>query len=114
MKNWIAALLLASALPAWPQSAPLGRLFFTPEQRILLDRQRQQAMLTNNQEDASYTLNGEVRSSSGKNTRWVNGTAQTGTTPHGVIGDTYHPATGERESLLGGGRITIQHLPAKP
>ena len=41
MKNWIAALLLASALPAWPQSAPLGRLFFTPEQRILLDRQRQ-------------------------------------------------------------------------
>ena len=114
MKNWIAALLLASALPAWSQSAPLGRLFFTPEQRIQLDRLRQQAMLSNHQQDASYTLNGEVRRSSGKNTRWVNGAAQTGPTPHGVIGDTYHPTTGERESLLGNGRITIQHLPEKP
>ena len=114
MKNWIAALILASALPAWSQSASLGRLFFTPEQRIQLDRLRQQSRSANSAQQTSYILNGEVRRSSGNNTRWVNGEAQTGPAPHGIIGDTYHPATGEQESLLGSGRITIQNPPAKP
>jgi hypothetical protein len=114
MKNWIIALLLACALPAWPQSEALGRLFFTPQQRSQLDRQRLQGMTSNFDQQASYTLNGEVRRSSGKNTRWVNGEAQTGPTPHGVIGDTYHPATGERESLLGSGRIQVQKTAPKP
>ena len=114
MKTWIAALLITCSLPAWPQGEPLGRLFFTPEQRARLDRQRQQGLTSNDDPQASYTLNGEVRRSSGKNTRWVNGEAQTGAAPQGVIGDTYHPATGERDNLLGGGRITIQNPPAKP
>ena len=114
MKTWVAALLLACSLPAWPQSEPLGRLFFTPQQRTLLDRQRLQGATNNIDQAASYTLNGEVRRSSGKNTRWVNGEAQTGPTPRGVIGDTYHPATGERDSLLGGGRIRIQNTAPKP
>lgn len=114
MKNWILALLLTGSLPAWPQSEPLGRLFFTPQQRTILDRQRQQGMTSNFDQEASYTLNGEVRRSSGKNTRWVNGQAQTGPTPHGVIGDTYHPATGERDSLLGAGKITVRNATIKP
>ena len=114
MKKGITALLLVCSLPAWPQSEPLGRLFFTPQQRTILDRQRLQGMTSNFDQQASYTLNGEVRRSSGKNTRWVNGEAQTGPTPRGVIGDTYHPATGERESLLGGGRINVQRTTPKP
>jgi hypothetical protein len=80
----------------------------------LLDRQRIQGMTSNFDQQASYTLNGEVRRSSGKNTRWINGEAQTGPTPRGVIGDTYHPATGERDSLLGGGKIHVQNPALKP
>jgi hypothetical protein len=114
MKAWILATLISCSFPAWPQSEPLGRLFFTPQQRALLDRQRIQGMTSNFDQQASYTLNGEVRRSSGKNTRWINGEAQTGPTPRGVIGDTYHPATGERDSLLGGGKIHVQNPALKP
>ena len=114
MKYWILALLVACSLPVWPQNEPLGRLFFTPQQRSQLDRLRQQSRSANSAQQTSYILNGEVRRSSGNNTRWVNGEAQTGPAPHGIIGDTYHPATGEQESLLGSGRITIQNPPAKP
>jgi hypothetical protein len=113
----IPVLLLAlGALPAWPQSEPLGRLFFTPPQRAALDRERQLGI---NQRpsgldgEASYTFNGEVRRSSGKNTRWINGEPQTagGRGPVVAPGDTYHPATGEHESLLGGGTIVIKRKP---
>ena len=63
--------------------------------------------------DASYTFNGEVRRSSGKNTRWINGEPQTagGRGPGVPAGDTYHPATGEHDSLLGGGTIVIKRKP---
>jgi hypothetical protein len=109
-------LLALAALPAWPQSEPLGRLFFTPQQRAALDRER---LLGISQRpsgldgDASYTFNGEVRRSSGKNTRWINGEPQTaGVRGPGVpAGDTYHPATGEHDSLLGGGTIVIKRKP---
>ena len=117
MKTWIAALLLCCSLPAWPQNDTLGRLFFTPQQRVALDRQRAQGINTNINVDqhASYTLNGEVRRSSGRNTRWINGEAQTGPgAPRGTIGDTYHPSTGEREKLLGGGKITVRQASSKP
>jgi hypothetical protein len=114
MKTWIAALLVSCSLPVLAESEALGRLFFTPQQRVQLDQQRLHGLTSNAEPQASYTLNGEVRRSSGQNTRWVNGAAQTGPTPHGIIGETYHPATGERDNLLGGGRITIQHLPVKP
>lgn len=114
MKIVIAALLLIGIFPVGAQSEPLGRLFFTPQQRAQLDRQRLQGLTTNDDQAASYTLNGEVRRSSGNNTRWVNGAARSDPAPHGVIGDTYHPATGEQASLLGGGHITRQAAPRKP
>ena len=115
MKHLLAALLLLCSLPAQPQEAPLGRLFFTPQQRATLDRQRLQGPTASFDQAASYTLNGEVRRSSGKNTRWVNGEAQTvNNAPRGIIGDTYHPATGEQQSLLGGGRIVVQPAASKP
>jgi hypothetical protein len=107
MKLWLTTLLILCTQPCWAQNQALGRLFFTPEQRSTLDRYRQQGNNHFDQE-ASYTLNGEVRRSSGKNTRWINGEAQTGPTPRGVIGDTYHPATGARDSLLGDGQIIVK------
>lgn len=99
---------------AWAQTEPLGRLFMTPQQRAALDRQR----LLNPgfrpdvmESDASQTLNGEVRRSNGRTTRWINGEARWNDTtppPRVPVGDTFHPATGERESLLGEGRIIVR------
>ena len=113
-----ALLLLLAALPAWPQGEPLGRLFTTPQQRSALDRERLlgQSQRSSLDSEASYTFNGEVRRSSGKNTRWINGVPHTAATrkPEVAAGDTYHPATGERESVIGDGTIVIQRRPPKP
>jgi hypothetical protein len=85
-------------------------LFLTPQQRAMLDRQR----LQNNNfqaNESSQTFNGEIRRSNGSSVRWVNGEANWNTpgSPQRVpIGDTYHPGTGERQSLLGGGSIVIK------
>ncbi|MGV0950279.1 MAG: hypothetical protein ACOYB3_06360 [Azonexus sp.] len=118
-RQLVALLLLLAALPAWPQSEPLGRLFTTPQQRSALDRERllgQSQHPTGLDSEASYTFNGEVRRSSGKNTRWINGEPQaTASRGPGVpAGDTFHPATGEHESVLGDGRIVIQRKPPTP
>ena len=114
MKTWIAAFLLCCSLPAWPQSESLGRLFFTPQQRAALDRQRQtnpNFLANTTEEENSLTINGEVRRSNGRNTRWINGEAQwKSSTPAArvPVGDTFQPSTGERESLLGEGRIVVK------
>jgi hypothetical protein len=116
----VLSLLLTAALPAWPQSEAPGRLFFTPQQRAALDRERALGLgqrPTNTLDgDASYTFDGEVRRSSGKNTRWINGVPHTAATrkPEVAAGDTYHPATGERESVIGDGKIVIQRKPPAP
>ncbi len=105
---------------AWAQPEPLGRLFFTPQQRAALDRQRQlnpNFLASAADADSSLTINGEVRRSSGRNTRWINGEAQSnGNAPAArvPVGDTFHPGTGERESLLGEGRIIIRRPPPMP
>ena len=120
MNRLLISLLIALAtLPAEAQNEPLGRLFFTPQQRAALDRER---LLGLNQRpstldgDASYTLNGEVKRSSGKNTRWINGapSATLMRSPDVPPGETYHPATGERESPLGSGRIIVQRKTPAP
>ena len=116
MKRQLPALLLLLAtLPVWSQGESLGRLFTTPQQRSALDRERLlgQSQRSSLDSEASYTYNGEVRRSSGNNTRWINGEPQTagGRDPGVPPGDTYHPATGEHESLLGGGTIVIKRKP---
>lgn len=114
MKHLVAFTLITLTLcPGVTQAEqePLGRLFLTPQQRASLDRQR----LQNNNfqaNQASQTFNGEIRRSNGSSVRWVNGEANWNTPPtqqNIVVGDTYHPGTGERQSLLGsGGSITIK------
>ena len=72
-------LMAAAVMPAGAaDSAPLGRLFFTPERRAALERQR-----TPNLQEAqtlqgnSMSLDGVVYRSGGKSTVWINQKAQT-------------------------------------
>jgi hypothetical protein len=112
-----ALLLLLAALPTWPQGEPLGRLFTTPQQRSALDRERLlgQSQRSSLDGETSYTFNGEVRRSSGNNTHWINGEPQTAATRPGIPpGDSFHPATGEHESVLGDGTIVIKRKPPAP
>ena len=119
MKRQLPALLLLLAtLPVWSQGESLGRLFTTPQQRSALDRERLlgQSQRSTLDSEASYTYNGEVRRSSGNNTRWINGEPQPAASrsPGVPAGDTFHPATGEHESLLGDGTIIIKRKPSAP
>jgi hypothetical protein len=56
----------------------LGRLFFTPERRQQLDRQREMNLLDQQQlpADPTLTIDGVVTRSSGRRTAWVNGHPQ--------------------------------------
>jgi hypothetical protein len=114
-------------------SAPLGRLFFTPEKRVMLERQQiSNIQETQTLEGATMSLDGVVQRSSGKSTVWINGRAQdahdvarTGITVrltpknpgHAQItpaeeppsqlkvGETINRATRERNDRLGGGIV---------
>jgi len=76
-----AAAAQAAAKPAAKAAEPLGRLFFTPAQRLSLDVTRTQrartALSTERTEEAApvvqtLTYGGMVRRSDGKNTVWIN------------------------------------------
>lgn len=119
---------------AWAaETEALGRLFFTPERRLGLERQRthnvQQAQAL---QGTTMSLDGVVYRSSGKSTVWINKHAQnendsrrTGVTailsprdpgralispgedlPSKLkVGEAVNRATGERNTRLGGGAI---------
>ena len=81
--KWLTALLLL-ALPQIAQAAdpvPVGRIFFTPEQRAQLDLLRTQKAVASKVRDEpvpeNVTYNGIVRRSDGKATVWVNNEAMT-------------------------------------
>ena len=121
-------------VPAFAEEA-LGRLFFTPERRQTLDRQRQFNIQEKQEipEDPTFTIDGVVTRSSGKRTVWVNGiaqndnetsggatllpikqqsgviTIQSATTPGGTakVGDTVNRTTGEATDALKGGRVLV-------
>jgi hypothetical protein len=129
-------LLIATLCPVARAEDALGRLFFTPERRQSLDRQRQLNIQEKQEipEDPTLTINGAVTRSSGKRTVWINGVAQnenqtqTGlsVTPsrkepgtvvvrgtdvpagNAKVGETINRNTGESTDLLGGGRITTR------
>lgn len=132
------ACLLLSLLPslAPAQDTELGRLFFTPERRVALDRQRQ----FNIQEiravqGETLSLDGIVQRTGGKHTVWINGRpqterdeAQTGigvvvnrrtpgsaqiipgeeATTRMKVGEAINRSTGERETRLGSGSV-VRH-----
>ena len=114
----------------------LGRLFFTPQHRQDLDRQRQLKIQEKQEipDDPTLTINGLVSRSSGKHTVWINGMTQNeGDTQSGIrvtqnrkepgkvvvqapespagranVGDTLNRNTGESTDLLNGGSITLK------
>ena len=126
--------LILVCMPFPAGSEELGRLFFTPERRQILDRQRQFNIQERKEipEDPTLTINGVVTRSSGKRTVWINGVAQDETDigsgaavtpnranpgkvvvqPDGApstkasVGDTVNRNTGETADLLGGGAVT--------
>jgi hypothetical protein len=137
----LAALLALTTLLSTPATSQdtandLGRLFFTPERRQLLDRQRQQHVQEKQDvsEDPDLTINGVVTRSSGKRTVWVNGLAQNENDARGEViltpnwkipgkvtvetsespaaqakvGETINRNTGESINLLGDGQINIK------
>ncbi|MCP5249348.1 MAG: hypothetical protein H6942_12580 [Candidatus Accumulibacter sp.] len=136
----ILAVALSSGLPLLvgsPAAADetLGRLFFTPERRQQLDRQRELNILDRQQLPADPTLiiDGVVVRSSGKRTAWVNGSPQHENDPwnglavtprHGDparvmietsdspaararVGQTVNRNTGEATDLLNGGQLQV-------
>jgi hypothetical protein len=133
--------LCLSALSATAQE--LGRLFFTPERRQALDRQRESRLILHREaaetaeaaEESALTIDGVVTRSSGRRTVWINGIARDGEdipvtpsranpgrivvrTPDGVdaeasVGDTVDRNTGETAGLLGGGQIRIKPAPRR-
>lgn len=138
LSKLLSILLLSIALtPASRAEEALGRLFFTPERRQTLDRQR----LLNIQdskpadEDPTLTINGVVTRSSGKRTSWINGTPQNENEMSGGtvvvprendpgkivvkgtdspatnarVGETVNRNTGESRDMLNDGRIILNH-----
>lgn len=79
MKSLLAALMLLMPLVASGADAPLGRLFFTPDQRAQLDMLRTKRVVASQTKDEPapevVTYNGIVRRSDGKTTVWVNNEA---------------------------------------
>lgn len=138
--QFLAALCILSSTGAIAAEEELGRLFFTPEKRALLDRQRILNTLESQAvaEDPQIIVNGQVRRSSGKRTTWINGQAQndsetrTGVIAHPVaqgheqviiesgddpktsvrVGETLSRGTRETHDLIGEGKIVIRKAPA--
>ena len=125
----------ASAERATGTTVELGRLFFTPQQRRELDRQRD----TSPEEkplvasEPTLTIDGVVTRSSGKRTVWINGSAHNdGAQPGGIaigtsrrnpgqvvvrpsgapptparVGETVDRATGKTAGTLGSGGVDL-------
>lgn len=105
-------MLVAASVFAGEQET-LGRLFFTPQERLQLEQQRYRS--TNDlpgSEQGTMTLNGEVRSSNGRSTRWINGSpiwdSSRQDTARLPVGDSLNLDTGVREPLIGNGKIIIK------
>jgi hypothetical protein len=133
----LALALLPMAAGAQQGNDPLGRLFFSPEQRVQLERQRRLGLPDIPQANAaSVRLDGMVRRSDGRTAAWVNGIPQyDGAAPSGIavrqgkgpgqatvsgadqppvgldVGQSVNRATGEKRDPLNGGRIVIKRSP---
>ncbi len=129
-------LFLTCATPLAYAEEPLGRLFFSPEKRAVLERQRQlnvQVQETQTLEGATMHLDGVIQRSGGKKTVWINGQPQNdNATPLGVaakiapgdpgraslsaegespvnlkVGETVNRATREKDNGIDGGKIVV-------
>lgn len=114
-------LLILAGSTCQADTMPLGRLFFDAQQRARLDQQRERnpwfGQQNANETEAGLTFNGEVRSSSGRRTRWINGEADwdnRNPAPHVPVGNTYYPESGQSDDLLGSGRVVVRPVRSMP
>lgn len=119
----------------------LGRLFFTPERRLALERIRlTNVRETETVEGATLSLDGVVVRDGGKSTVWINGRPQyqrdaassgvatrlSGRKPGSAVitagedtprtlsvGETVNLGTQERQGILGDGKIQLAPAPGK-
>jgi hypothetical protein len=68
------AVILALGFTPGGQADELGRLFFTPDERLQLDRQYARHTSINDQ--SGIIVNGLIQRSDGARTVWINGKAQ--------------------------------------
>lgn len=99
MTRWMLLIILTYplTLPVHAQGADtLGRLFMTPEKRLILDRQRSLG-ISNEEGMASenMSLNGVVQRSSGRNSVWINQRMQYGEDKQGVRLQHNQPSTAD-------------------
>jgi hypothetical protein len=124
----------------YARAEPLGKLFFTPERRAALERQRQlNIQETRTLEGSTISLDGIVSRSSGRTTVWVNqrpqnenasGTGVTAAvspqnpaqavvtpgeeTPASLkVGESINRATREKVSALGDGTVVVKRPASK-
>lgn len=136
MRLLLAAATLSVTAHAEAQSAPepVGRLFFTPERRAALERQRQLNLReVQSLQGETIAFDGVVRRSSGRSTTWVNGVPQHDqAVPSGMllvpspagdgraslrtgnealvgmkVGESFNRSTRERWDVLGAGRVIV-------
>lgn len=119
MSRPLAALMVCLlGFPAWGDNSPsaLGRLFFTPEQRAALDRQRSLQGGSGEGQD-SVTVNGIIQRNNGRKTVWINGVPLDNPPPSAGpgqdlrAGETINSTSGERRDLLNGGTLSIHSRP---
>lgn len=107
-----------------PETGRLGGLFYSPEERLAMQRQRIRNSPTTAAPDSvqSVRLDGLVRRSAGSSTVWLNRRPMTTATAGALlgnaraldalhIGETLDPASGRRSDLLPGGSIEIRRRP---
>lgn len=119
----LAGIFLALIFPSPARPSALGRLFFTPEQRAVLDVRRDLGFQPGNQDatgEQQITVNGQVRRSSGRHTTWINGhpRSEREPLPMGLArlkaGETLHLNHNRRTDLLQGGQLIISRSPPLP
>ncbi len=101
----VAALAAGFTVAAAATSAaePLGRLFFTPQQRAELDRLRgQKVREVKRVEGATLSVDGVVRGPGGRTTVWVNGAPHRGSERSAGIAAIVDPAESGRVTVLAG------------
>lgn len=102
-------LSLCAACAAMQATAePLGRLFFTPEQRLLFDRQRQYGGAPG--AESTLRLDGVAARDSERSTIWINGRPETDGGHRDIatlrVGESIDPVTRAKSDVVPHGSVT--------
>lgn len=110
----LSGMLLTGTVAAQVPDEPLGRLFFTPEQRAALDAGRRIATKKSGSRPAkprgpkSVELNGIILRSDGGRTVWINNKAYQDRNPGGMRVEVRDPAAAEIQMGRGGPKVDLQ------